>query len=87
MLAGVPAGQRQGFVDGPGEAREADIGVAFAKKGGALIFRKGEIVGKTKDAYRTIAEEVKGMLGKNSKSEIRNKSKSELTGMEGIKSG
>jgi len=53
-------------VNGPGEAREADIGVAFAKKGGALIFRKGEIVGKTKDAYRTIAEEVKRMIGENS---------------------
>jgi (E)-4-hydroxy-3-methylbut-2-enyl-diphosphate synthase len=32
-------------VNGPGEAREADIGVAGGKKG-ALLFRKGKIVGK-----------------------------------------
>ena len=32
-------------VNGPGEAREADIGVAFGK-GSAVLFRKGEIVRK-----------------------------------------
>lgn len=30
-------------VNGPGEAREADIGIAFAKKG-AAVFKKGELV-------------------------------------------
>lgn len=49
-------------VNGPGEAREADIGVAFAKKGGALIFRKGEIVGKTEDAYEALKIEVENLL-------------------------
>ena len=33
-------------VNGPGEAREADIGVAGGASDGALLFRKGEIVGK-----------------------------------------
>jgi (E)-4-hydroxy-3-methylbut-2-enyl-diphosphate synthase len=32
-------------VNGPGEAREADIGVA-ATKGGAVLFKKGEVVGR-----------------------------------------
>lgn len=32
-------------VNGPGEAREADIGVAGGK-GEALLFRKGQVVGK-----------------------------------------
>ena len=32
-------------VNGPGEAREADLGVAFGKKQG-LLFRKGKPVGK-----------------------------------------
>jgi len=56
-------------VNGPGEAREADIGIAFAKKGGGLIFRKGEIIGKTKDAYKTMAEEIWGLIGEKSKVE------------------
>lgn len=33
-------------VNGPGEAREADIGVAGGASDGALLFKKGEIVGK-----------------------------------------
>jgi (E)-4-hydroxy-3-methylbut-2-enyl-diphosphate synthase len=33
-------------VNGPGEAREADIGVAGGAQDGALLFRKGEIIGK-----------------------------------------
>jgi (E)-4-hydroxy-3-methylbut-2-enyl-diphosphate synthase len=32
-------------VNGPGEAREADVGIA-ATRGNALIFRKGEIIRK-----------------------------------------
>lgn len=33
-------------VNGPGEAREADIGVAGGASDGALLFKKGEIAGK-----------------------------------------
>ena len=36
-------------VNGPGEAREADIGVAGGD-GSALLFKKGEIVRKIKEA-------------------------------------
>ncbi len=35
-------------VNGPGEAREADVGIAGGK-GEGLIFRKGEIVRKVKE--------------------------------------
>jgi len=35
------------IVNGPGEAREADVGIA-AGKGVALLFRKGEVIGKVK---------------------------------------
>jgi (E)-4-hydroxy-3-methylbut-2-enyl-diphosphate synthase len=42
-------------VNGPGEAREADVGVAGGK-GEGLIFEKGEIVGKVKE--REIVAEV-----------------------------
>ncbi len=41
-------------VNGPGEAREADIGVAFANKGVAILFKKGKIVGKVDDALSSI---------------------------------
>jgi (E)-4-hydroxy-3-methylbut-2-enyl-diphosphate synthase len=33
------------MVNGPGEAREADIGIAGGKEQG-LLFKKGEIIGK-----------------------------------------
>ena len=49
-------------VNGPGEAREADIGVAFAKNGGGIIFKKGEIIGRTKDVYESMIDELKGMI-------------------------
>ena len=35
-------------VNGPGEAREADIGIAGGKNLG-LIFKKGKIIGKVKE--------------------------------------
>ena len=35
-------------VNGPGEAREADIGIAGGK-GEGLIFKKGEIIKKVKE--------------------------------------
>ncbi len=46
-------------VNGPGEAREADIGVAGGASDGALLFRKGEIVGKVPfdKVYETLLEE------------------------------
>ncbi len=36
-------------VNGPGEAREADLGIACGKSD-ALLFRKGEIIGKVKES-------------------------------------
>ena len=36
-------------VNGPGEAREADIGIAGGK-GEGLIFKKGEIIRKVKES-------------------------------------
>ena len=48
-------------VNGPGEAREADLGVAGGK-GEGLIFRKGEIVKKVKE--EDILEALKEELGK-----------------------
>lgn len=46
-------------VNGPGEAKQADIGVACTKKWGVL-FRKGKIVGKVeeKDIVKVLLEEV-----------------------------
>jgi (E)-4-hydroxy-3-methylbut-2-enyl-diphosphate synthase len=35
-------------VNGPGEARDADVGIAGGK-GCGLLFRKGKIVGKVKE--------------------------------------
>ncbi|NQT95746.1 MAG: flavodoxin-dependent (E)-4-hydroxy-3-methylbut-2-enyl-diphosphate synthase [Candidatus Omnitrophica bacterium] len=42
-------------VNGPGEAKEADIGIAFGKTGG-VIFKKGKIIKKvkTKDAVKEL---------------------------------
>jgi len=49
-------------VNGPGEAREADVGIA-AGKGVALLFRKGKIVRKVnkKDMVSALVEEAKGV--------------------------
>jgi len=46
-------------VNGPGEAKEADIGIACGKRE-ALLFRKGKIVGKIReeDILKTLMEEV-----------------------------
>jgi (E)-4-hydroxy-3-methylbut-2-enyl-diphosphate synthase len=46
-------------VNGPGEAREADIGIACGKKGGVL-FRKGERVRKVFDYVHEVLAEVEG---------------------------
>jgi (E)-4-hydroxy-3-methylbut-2-enyl-diphosphate synthase len=47
-------------VNGPGEAKEADIGVAFGKKEG-LLFRKGKPIKKVAavDCVRVLLEEIK----------------------------
>lgn len=48
------------MVNGPGEAKEADIGVAFDKKNGVL-FKKGKIIAKCSDKIiiRKLLEEIK----------------------------
>ena len=49
-------------VNGPGEAREADIGIAGGK-GEALLFKRGEIIKKIKEdsLIDTLIEEIKRM--------------------------
>lgn len=49
-------------VNGPGEAKEADIGVA-CKKGGAVLFKKGEVVCNLKEdkIVETLLNEIKNM--------------------------
>lgn len=51
-------------VNGPGEAREADIGVAGGK-GEALLFRKGEVVGKLpeEEILPVLWKEIERLLG------------------------
>lgn len=46
-------------VNGPGEAREADIGLALNKKGG-IIFKKGKILEEVTrtDAITTLIERI-----------------------------
>ena len=63
-------------VNGPGEAKQADIGVACTRKGG-ILFRKGKIVGKVEeqDIVKVLLEEVE-KLSRESRdlSEIRDTS-------------
>ena len=49
-------------VNGPGEAKEADIGIAFGK-GSGMLFKKGEIVKKISagDAVSKLLEEIKNL--------------------------
>ncbi|RLB07357.1 MAG: 4-hydroxy-3-methylbut-2-en-1-yl diphosphate synthase [Deltaproteobacteria bacterium] len=51
-------------VNGPGEAREADVGIAGGK-GVGLLFKKGEVVEKVKEGewVRRLVEEVERMVG------------------------
>jgi (E)-4-hydroxy-3-methylbut-2-enyl-diphosphate synthase len=67
-------------VNGPGEAREADLGIAGGKRVGVL-FRKGEIVKKIKekDFSDVLLREIRKMMVEDyeigsTKSEIRRKS-------------
>jgi (E)-4-hydroxy-3-methylbut-2-enyl-diphosphate synthase len=50
-------------VNGPGEAKDADVGIAGGK-GYGLLFRKGKVVGKVKekDLVQTLLDEVKKFL-------------------------
>ena len=49
-------------VNGPGEAREADIGIAGGTDE-AVLFKKGEIIGKIKgDIAETLISEIREML-------------------------
>jgi len=50
-------------VNGPGEAREADVGIA-AGKGKAILFRQGEIVKMVpfEDAFDELMREMKAMM-------------------------
>ena len=47
------------LVNGPGEAKDADMGVAFIKTKG-ILFKKGEIVfrGTPKDAIEMLKKEI-----------------------------
>ena len=54
------------IVNGPGEAREADLGVAGGK-GEALLFKKGEIIRKIKE--ENIIEELKKEILEMTKAE------------------
>jgi (E)-4-hydroxy-3-methylbut-2-enyl-diphosphate synthase len=65
-------------VNGPGEAKEADIGIAGGK-GGGVLFKKGKVVRKLKekDFVSVLLKEIYEMashapLGKNPKFEYRN---------------
>jgi (E)-4-hydroxy-3-methylbut-2-enyl-diphosphate synthase len=50
-------------VNGPGEAREADVGIAGGK-GGGLLFRRGQVVGRVeeKDLVDTLLREVMALV-------------------------
>jgi (E)-4-hydroxy-3-methylbut-2-enyl-diphosphate synthase len=52
-------------VNGPGEAKEADLGVAFGK-GGGILFSQGKIVRKilVKDCVKTLLREIKTCLNR-----------------------
>ena len=53
-------------VNGPGEAREADIGIAGGR-GRGILFRKGESVGTydEKDLLPALLREVREMTGES----------------------
>jgi (E)-4-hydroxy-3-methylbut-2-enyl-diphosphate synthase len=52
-------------VNGPGEAKDADIGLAFSRKHG-FIFKKGKIVDKIDpgEAISRLREMIAGLAGK-----------------------
>ena len=54
------------IVNGPGEAREADVGIAGGK-GEALLFKKGEIIKKIdeNDVVSSLINYIKEEYGRN----------------------
>lgn len=68
QIAGLPCGLKVAImgcaVNGPGEAREADVGIAGGR-GEGLLFRRGEVVGKVKekDLVKVLVEEVRRLAG------------------------
>ena len=61
-------------VNGPGEAREADIGIAGGNKEG-LLFKKGEIIKKVKqeDMFETLKDEILKIINENKINNTKNK--------------
>ena len=55
-------------VNGPGEAREADIGIAGGINEG-MLFKKGQVIRKVKqdDIVNTLKEEILNMVKNNKK--------------------
>ena len=53
-------------VNGPGEAREADIGIAFGK-GSGMLFKKGKIIRKTGRSGRMHGDEIVKIPAKTAK--------------------
>ena len=50
-------------VNGPGEAREADIGICGGGNGAGLLIKKGEVPRKvTGDLAQILVDEIKDML-------------------------
>jgi (E)-4-hydroxy-3-methylbut-2-enyl-diphosphate synthase len=60
-------------VNGPGEAKEADLGIAGGKRVGVL-FKKGRVVRKVREAdfAEVLLEEIDGMAGDIGKSKFQN---------------
>ena len=50
-------------VNGPGEAKEADVGIAGAK-GYGLLFKKGKVIRKVKETSlaKTLLQEIKKIV-------------------------
>ena len=52
-------------VNGPGEAKDADIGIAFGKESG-ILFKKAKVIKKikSKDVVRELLKELTGTVPK-----------------------
>ncbi|MGO8822616.1 MAG: flavodoxin-dependent (E)-4-hydroxy-3-methylbut-2-enyl-diphosphate synthase, partial [Desulfomonilaceae bacterium] len=60
-------------VNGPGEAKEADVGIAGGK-GRGILFKKGQVVGtyEEKDLLRALLDEIQNMTLAHSASDMSN---------------
>lgn len=58
-------------VNGPGEARAADVGIAGSRSGG-VVFRKGEIIARLSepDLLPRLLEEIEGMSGEEASGDL-----------------